>query len=268
MRPKTRRSAAGKTGWLFIAVFGAVAVVLAAGAQLTINVGPERWTFEIAAIYPHDTGAFTQGLAVHNGSLYEGTGQYGASTLRRVDLVSGRIEKSTALSNFQFGEGITVLQDKIYQLTWQNNLVFIYDVATFERLGTLRNEGEGWGLTTDGARLIVSDGTSSLRFHDPETFAETGRVAVRSDGQPVSRINELEFVNGEIWANIWYQDQIARISAETGEVLGWIDLSGLNPSRSGSEDVLNGIAYDSESDRLFVTGKNWASLYEIEVGPR
>ena len=260
--------AAGKAGWRLIAVVGAVAVALAAWAQLAVNDGPELWTFEIVNSYPHDPGAFTQGLAIHNGSLYEGTGQYGASTLRRVDLASGRVEKSISLSNFHFGEGITILQDKIYQLTWQNNLTFIYDVATFERLGTLRNEGEGWGLTTNGSLLIVSDGSSSIRFHHPETFAEISRITVLADGQPVNRLNELEFVDGEIWANIWYQDRIARVSADTGEVLGWIDLSGLNPARRGSEDVLNGIAYDPSSDRLFVTGKNWPTLYEIEVGPQ
>lgn len=267
MRAKGRQSVLGKAGLLLMAVIGTVAVVLAAWAQLTRDDGPELWTFDVVASYLHDSGAFTQGLAIHDGSLYEGTGQYGASTLRRVDLASGRIEKSIALSNFHFGEGITILHDKLYQLTWQNNLTFIYDLETFERIGTLRNEGEGWGLTTDGSRLIVSDGSSSIRFHHPDTFAETSRLTVLADGQPVNRLNELEFINGEIWANIWYQDRIARISADTGEVLGWIDLSGLNPSRRGSEDVLNGIAYDSSSERLFVTGKNWPTLYEIEVGP-
>ncbi|HEY5624252.1 MAG TPA: glutaminyl-peptide cyclotransferase, partial [Gammaproteobacteria bacterium] len=200
--------------------------------------------------------------------LIESTGQYGESTLRRVDLASGDIEQMTALSRTHFGEGIAVAGDRIYQLTWQNGLVLIYDADTFERTGSFRNPGEGWGLTYDGENLIVSDGTSTLRYHDPESFALVRQLNVHDGTSAVRNLNELEFVDGEIWANIWYRDQIARISPETGEVLGWIDLSTLYPrSQRGSEDVLNGIAYDAANDRLFVTGKHWPRLFEITVGP-
>ena len=241
-------------------------IVLTAWAQFAQNEQPEFGTFEVVATVPHDPTAFTQGLSIHNGSLYEGTGQYGESTLRRVELATGRVEKMVTLSNYYFGEGITILGDRLYQLTWQNNLAFVYDVETLDRVGTFRYDGEGWGLTHDGTHLIVSDGSASLRFHDPETFEVVRLLSVRSGGNPVNNLNELEFINGEIWANLWYQDRIARISPETGAVMGWIDLGGLYPlSRRASEDVLNGIAYDADADRLYVTGKNWPWLYEIDV---
>jgi glutamine cyclotransferase len=254
--------------WPLVTLLIAAIVVLTAWAQFAPSGDPAIWTFEVVTSFPHDPDAFTQGLVVHDGRLYEGTGQYGESTLRRVDLATGRVEKMNALSSIYFGEGITILDDRLYQLTWQNNVVFVNDVDTLDRVATLRNEGEGWGLTHDGAHLIVSDGSATLRFHDPETFEIVKRLNVHADGQPVNSLNELEFINGEIWANLWYQDRIARISPESGAVLGWIDLSALYPqSRRASEDVLNGIAYDPDTDRLFVTGKNWPSLYEIEVGP-
>ena len=241
-------------------------IVLTAWAQFAADGGPELMTFEVIATIPHEPAAFTQGLAIHDGQLYESTGQYGESTLRRVELATGRVEKMTALSNTYFGEGITIFGGRIYQLTWQNNLTLVYDIETFDRVGTLRYDGEGWGLTHDGTHLIVSDGSASIRFHDPETFEVVRRLSVHADGNPVNSLNELEYINGEIWANLWYQDRIVRISPETGAVLGWIDLSGLYPrSRRASEDVLNGIAYDADADRLFVTGKNWPWLYEIEI---
>ncbi len=225
--------------------------------------------FEIVAVYPHDPSAFTQGLAIEAGRLYEGTGQYGASTVRRVDLATGRPEKQRALNPRYFGEGIAILGGSLYQITWQNNVVVVYDLETFEVQRTMQYEGEGWGLAHDGRQLIMSDGSATIRFRDPQTFAVTREIEVRADGSPVPKLNELEYIDGEIWANIWYDDRIARISPATGEVLGFIDLSTLYPqSARGSEAVLNGIAYDASAKRLFVTGKNWPQLYEIKVDTR
>lgn len=241
-------------------------VVLTAWAQLAADDEPDLWTYELIATTPHEPASFTQGLAIHAGRLYESTGHYGESTLRRIELATGRIEKMTTLSSAYFGEGIAIFGERLYQLTWRNNLVLVYDVETFERVGAFRYDGEGWGLTHDGTHLIVSDGSASIRFHDPETFEVVRLLNVTADGSPVHSLNELEYINGEIWANLWYQDRIVRISPETGAVLGWVDLSGLYPpSRRAAEDVLNGIAYDADTDRLFVTGKNWPWLYEIEV---
>ena len=243
-------------------------LVFTAWAQLAPTDDGGTWGFETVAAYSHDPDAFTQGLLVHDGALLESTGQYGASTLRRVDLESGRVLQMTPLSRTHFGEGIAVAGDNIYQLTWQNRLVLVYDVETLERTGSLRNEGEGWGLTYDGSLLIMSDGSATLTFRDPDTFSIVRELNVYDSGSAVRNLNELEYIHGEIWANIWYRDEIARISPETGAVLGWIDLSALYPqSQRGSEDVLNGIAYDVENERLFVTGKNWPQLFEITVGP-
>ena len=223
--------------------------------------------FRVIAEYPHDAAAFTQGLVFTDGRLYEGTGKKGESTLRRIELASGRIEQIVPLDSAYFGEGITILDGKIYQLTWQNRLGIVYDQQTLNPLSTFRYTGEGWGLTHDGKRLILSDGTSTLRLIDPKTFEVVKRLKVRAANGLVDNLNELEFRKGEILANIWYSDRIARISPETGEVLGWIDLTSLYPvrQRSSKEDVLNGIAYDEANDRLLVTGKNWPKVYEIEV---
>lgn len=246
----------------------AAAILLTAWAQMVPDSGPDIWTFEIVTTFPHDPEAFTQGLIVDGGQMYEGTGQYGQSTLRRVELETGRVEQRVALSDHLFGEGITILDDRVYQLTWLNNLVLIYERDGFKHIGTLRNNGQGWGLTHDGMHLIVSDGTATIRFHEPDAFELVKSVQVHDEGTPLTGINELEYINGEIWANLWYQDRLARISPETGAVLGWIDLTSLYPrSLRVSENVLNGIAYDADTDRLFVTGKNWPWLYEIEVGP-
>lgn len=246
----------------------AAAVLLTTWAQIGPDSGPDIWTFEIVTTFPHDPEAFTQGLIIDGGQMYEGTGQYGQSTLRRVELETGHVEQRVALSDHLFGEGITILDDRVYQLTWQNNLVLIYERDGLAHIGTLRNNGQGWGLTHDGIHLIVSDGTATIRFHEPDAFELIKSVQVHDEGTPLTGINELEYINGEIWANLWYQDRLARISPETGTVLGWIDLTNLYPrSLRVSEDVLNGIAYDADTNRLFVTGKNWPWLYEIEVGP-
>jgi glutamine cyclotransferase len=218
------------------------------------------------AAYPHDPAAFTQGLAIEAGKLYEGTGLYGASTVRRVNLMSGRAEKQRALGERYFGEGIAILGGRLYQITWMNGAVVVYNLDTFEVERTMQYDGEGWGLTHDGKELIMSDGSATIRFRDPQTFAVTREIQVRDNGMPLAMLNELEYINGEIWANIWYDDRIARISPADGKVLGFIDLSTLYPkSARGSEAVLNGIAYDAAAKRLFVTGKNWPQLYEIEV---
>lgn len=224
-----------------------------------------EWTPRIVEIYPHDAAAFTQGLTVHEGRLYEGTGQYGRSSVRLVDLETGRVERSVALERAYFGEGIAILGDRLFQLTWQNGVGFVYDVETFERIGTFDYEGEGWGLTHDGSHLIMSDGSATLRFLDPDDFSVTATLQVTDNGLPVTRLNELEYIDGEIWANVWYDDRIARISPESGEVLAWADLSGLYPQNLRlADDVLNGIAWDPVAERLFVTGKNWPQIFELQ----
>jgi glutamine cyclotransferase len=223
-------------------------------------------TVNVVAAYPHDPNAFTQGLVVYAGKLLESTGQYGASSLRRVDIQTGRVEQLLPLDAAYFAEGIAVHGERVYQLTWQNGIAFIYDARTFAVERTIRYTGEGWGLTTDGTHLMLSDGTSALRFLDPESLAVVRQLTVTDAGIPVVRINELEYVEGEIWANIWYQDRIARIAPDSGEIVGWIDLSALYP-RAGrpGDDVLNGIAYDPAERRLFVTGKNWPQLFELKI---
>jgi glutaminyl-peptide cyclotransferase len=255
-----------RLNWLAAGVVLAVAVAVAAWAQLGANRAPALAGFRVVAAYPHDPAAFTQGLAIEAGQLYEGTGQYGASTVRRVDLASGRAQKQRALGPRYFGEGIAIMGGLLYQLTWQNGVVVVYDLDTFEVERTMQYDGEGWGLTHDGRQLIMSDGSAMLRFRDPQTFSVTREIEVRNDGVPVSRLNELEYIDGEIWANIWYDDRIARISPADGKVLGFVDLGTLYPpSARDSEAVLNGIAYDTAAKRLFVTGKNWPQLYEIEI---
>ncbi len=227
------------------------------------------YTYKVVNIYPHDRNAFTQGLVFENGFLYEGTGLHGHSTLRRVELETGRILQSREIPGPFFGEGITIYGNRIIQLTWEAHVGYVYDKESFRLLREFNYSTEGWGITYDGKRLIMSDGTSTLRFLDPETFSEIGRIEVFDNDGPVSRLNELEYVQGEIYANVWQTDRIARISPETGRVTGWIDLAGLlSPEdRSEAVDVLNGIAYDVVNDRLFVTGKLWPKVFEIVVIP-
>jgi len=220
---------------------------------------------EIVNQYPHDSNAFTQGLAFVDGKLYEGTGQRGQSALRLLDLETGDLLQRKNLERRYFGEGITILDDKIYQLTWVSNVGFVYDKESFAQLSSFYVPGEGWGLTHDSEYLIVSDGTSYLRFLDTETLSEVKRIQVTDDAGAVNNINELEYINGEIWANIWYQDYIVRIDPNSGVVNSRVDLTGLYTARRNREAVLNGIAWDADNERLFVTGKLWPSLYEIEV---
>lgn len=226
-------------------------------------------TYQVVNAYPHDRNAFTQGLAFENGVLCEGTGLHGRSTLRRVDLPGGDVLQIRKLPDRFWGEGITIFGERIIQLTWRSGIGFVYDKSSFELLEEFSYPTEGWGITHDGKRLIMSDGTSTLRFLDPETFEEIGRIAVHDQDRPVTRLNELEYIQGEIYANVWQTDHIARIAPYTGEVTGWIELAGLLSPEDRSEpvDVLNGIAYDAENDRLFVTGKLWPWLFEIELIP-
>jgi len=223
--------------------------------------------YEVINTYPHDPTAFTQGLVWADGVLYEGTGLYGQSSLRKVDLESGQVLQSLALPADLFGEGVTLFNDQIYQLTWQAHIGFVYAKETFTMRRQFSYPTEGWGITHDGETLIMSDGSSTLYFWDPETLDEIGRIQVTAQSEPVVRLNELEYIDGLIYANIWQTDRIARIDPQTGAVEAWIDLTGLLPAeaRTGSEDVLNGIAHDAENDRLFVTGKLWPLLFEIKL---
>jgi glutamine cyclotransferase len=225
------------------------------------------YSYEVVKVYPHDAEAFTQGLVFRDGKLLESTGQEGQSTLRQVDLDSGQTTKKVDLAPQYFGEGMTVLNNKIYQLTWRHHIGFVYDYQTFERLGDFNYEGEGWGLTTDGQSLILSDGSNRLRFLDPNSFRVIRTIAVTDNGKPVRQLNELEFINGEIYSNIWHDTRIITINPQSGVITGSIDCSDL-VSQSGANDeeaVLNGIAYDQASGRLFVTGKLWPKLFEIKI---
>jgi glutamine cyclotransferase len=216
--------------------------------------------------------AFTQGLVYVDGVLFEGTGLNGESDIRKVDLDTGKVLAYSSLDSRYFGEGITIWNNNLIQLTWTSEIGFLYDKFTFKEKGTFRYKGEGWGLTHDGKHLIMSDGSAVIRYLDPETFKEIRTIAVNSAGRPVRFLNELEFVKGEIYANVWGTNRIARISPQTGEVLRWIDLDLLLIPRggifaSGISEVLNGIAYDQQRDRLFVTGKWWPHIFEIKVEP-
>jgi glutamine cyclotransferase len=227
-------------------------------------------TYRIVHTYPHDSHAFTQGLVFVDGRLYESTGINGQSSLRMVDLETGRVLQGQPVESKYFAEGLTNWGSTLVQLTWESHVGLVYDRFSFRLLRTFSLAGEGWGLTQDGKSLIVSDGTPVLRFFDPATFAEVRRVIVKDRGKPVTDLNELEFIQGEVYANVWHTDRIARISPRTGKVLSWIDLKGLLPEseRSSPEAVLNGIAWDPAGHRLFVTGKLWPKLFEIDVVPR
>lgn len=251
---KLRRALAA----LSLCALGAAAAVARAGTATPVH------GYEVAGVRPHDPAAFTQGLAYADGILYESTGRYGESSLRAFDLAHGALVRRIAIPERYFAEGIALLDGKIFLLTWRSGRGFVYDAGRFERVGEFRYEGEGWGLTTDGDALIMSDGTSVLRFLDPATFRVRRKLEVRENGEAVEHLNELEWVKGEIYANVWRREAIARIEPETGRVRAWIDLAGLHTARD-ADAVLNGIAYDAEGDRLFVTGKLWPRLFEIRL---
>lgn len=244
----------------------------------TETVKTPEYSYEIVKTYNHDPKAFTQGLIYHEGALYEGTGGSRArgddffSSLRKVNLETGKVEKKFDLADDYFGEGITIMNGKIYQLTWREQTGFVYGLNDFTLLKEFRYSGEGWGLTNDGTNLIMSDGTHVLRFMNPETF-ETVRTlkVMKEDGKPQMYLNELEFIKGEIWANIWQEGEIIRIDPATGKIVGRIDFEKLVDEitdKSRDADVLNGIAYDAEGDRIFITGKKWNKLYEVKIVPK
>lgn len=265
-----------------------------AGRQINANNGGANatavdtkplpvYSYEIVKSYPHDPTAFTEGLFFHDGFLYESTGEEGESTLRKVDLATGKVVQKFDLPREDFGEGISLIGDKIYMLTWRQQLGRVFDAKTFTLIKEFTYQGDGWGMTTDGTFLYLTQSTHIIKVMDPETFKTVRTIPVmREDGKPLMQINELEWIKGEIWANVWHSEDpkilgkpnyIARIDPTSGKLLGWIDLEGISPGDQGrpdqAENTLNGIAYDQAGDRIFVTGKDWKKLYEIKVtGPK
>jgi len=269
-----RHGSGGRALTLGAVIVGAVGIASASGVLAQRPSAAQAapvYGYQIVRSYPHDPEAFTQGLCYSDGHLYEGTGLNGRSSLRKVKLETGEVLQMQNLESQYFGEGIAIWQDSLVQLTWRSQIGFVYDRTTFQRKRTFAYRGEGWGLTHDGKRLIMSDGQANgtLRYIDPATMKEAGRLPVRDGDRPVVGLNELEFVKGEIFANVWQTDRVARISPATGRVTGWIDLRGLlSPKEAAGVDVLNGIAYDAAGDRLFVTGKLWPRLFEVRIVPR
>jgi glutamine cyclotransferase len=237
----------------------------AASAQAAIPV----YRYLVKNTYPHDTGAFTEGLFFKDGQLYESTGQKGQSSLRRVDLKSGRVLQKKELAAQYFGEGTTAVGENIVNLTWQSNVGFIFDARTFTLKGRFNYKGEGWGLASDANHVYMSDGSADIRILDPKTLDEQRRIHVTADGKPITQLNELEMVEGQLFANVWGSDVIARIDPDSGNVVGWIDLTGLLPpgqrGTTNADAVLNGIAYEPKAHKLYVTGKLWPKLFEIEL---
>lgn len=248
--------------------FFSISIYMKAVAQDTDNT--TLYGYKVINTFPHDREAFTQGLFIQDGILYESTGLTGKSTVKKIDLKTGKVIKSRNMQDKFFGEGLTIVNDKIIQITWRSKTGFVYDKESLEILRTFSYKTQGWGITYDGKYLIISDGSNILYFLDPKSFVEVGKLEVYDSNGKVSKLNELEYINGEIFANVWGKDLIARINPETGYVNSWIDLSGIlsKEDKKGKEDVLNGIAYDSESERLLVTGKLWPNIYEIELIPK
>jgi len=261
------KRAAGRMGGCVILLLSLATLNCQTNPTATPSEKTPTYDYEVVHVFPHDAHAFTQGLVFQEGNLLESTGEVGHSSLRRVGIDDGKVLQKIDVPPPYFAEGITLLKGKIYQLTWQHQLGFIYDALTFEKAGEFKYTGEGWGLANDGQSLILSDGTNRIRFLDPNNFEVTRTIAVLDGKTPVMEINELEYVQGEIYANIWHADRIARINPQTGAVIGWINLAGLlAPGEVQDEEaVLNGIAYDETSGRLFVTGKLWPKLFEIRL---
>jgi glutamine cyclotransferase len=261
----------GTRHWLTLALLLAASAswLPAQGSRKAPMQRPREYTFKIVHTFPHDAAAYTQGLVYRDGFLYEGTGRNGSSSLRKVRLETGEVIQRRELPREYFGEGITLIGNEVVQLTWQSEVGFVYDVSDFRLLRQFSYTGEGWGLTTNGREIFMSDGTAEIRVLDIDTLKEKRRFTVRDDGISIRQLNELEFVEGELFANVWQTDRIARISPGTGKVVGWIDLSGiLSPIyRREPDSVLNGIAYDAKQKRLFVTGKLWPSIFEIKLVP-
>ena len=258
------------TAFVALAIYGEVSAKDAASQQpsgATQANELQLYTYKVMATFPHSRTSYTQGLQIVDGELWEGTGEYGTSRILRVDLASGKALQSRANSADEFGEGITVLGNKIYQLTWTNGKLHVYDRKSLKLLATHTYKGEGWGLTTDGEKLYMSDGTSTIRILDPATLKQVGSFKVTLQGQTLNLLNELEWINGKIWANVYTTDQVVIINPKNGVIEGIIDLRGILPAREydNRTDVLNGIAYDKATKRIFVTGKNWSKLFEIRV---
>lgn len=231
------------------------------------DVIPKINRYKVINSYPHDSRAFTQGLFYNNGFLYESTGQETESSLRQVEIVTGKVLRQLNLESSLFGEGITLYGDRIFHVTWRNKVGFVYEKETFRLINKIYYPTEGWGLTTMGDKIVMGDGSNVLYFYEPEMFTVVSRIEVYDNEKKIDSLNELEYVDGELWANMWMKDQIARIDPLSGKVLAYIDLGGLLPQeeRNNNTDVLNGIAWDKETNRIFVTGKNWPKLYEIKV---
>ncbi|MCU0648744.1 MAG: glutaminyl-peptide cyclotransferase [Gemmatimonadaceae bacterium] len=234
-----------------------------------VSPSTPTYTGQVVNEYPHDPESFTQGFVWEAGKFYESTGLEGKSSIREVDIFGGGVRRQRDVPGV-FGEGIAILGGKLYQLTWKNGRCIVYDVSTFAPTGQeFRYDGEGWGLTTDGTSLVMSNGSSAVTFRDPKTFAVTRTITVTDNGVPIDKLNELEWVKGELWANVWTSDQIVRIDPATGRVVGWIDVTGLlSPAERAKVDVLNGIVYDVANDRVYVTGKNWPKVFEIRAVKR
>lgn len=237
-----------------------------AGSPVALAQATATCSYKVIQTYPHDQNAFTQGLIFERGELYESTGLEGRSSIRKVDLDTGKVLQINNLDDRYFGEGMTLWQDRLIQLTWVSKTGLVYDKKTLKQIATFNYPTQGWGITHNNQELIMSDGSNTLYFLNPDTFKETKRIRVTDQNRPIDRLNELEFVKGEIWANVWLSDRIARINPKTGAVTGWVDLTGIiDPASLTTKDaVLNGIAYDSKSDRLLVTGKLWPKLFEIK----
>lgn len=245
-------------------------LILAVSLASCQKSAPDTLTYQIVSIRPHDSTAYTQGLQLLDGRLYESSGQYGESALREIDPADGKILRKRPLAKNVFGEGMTILGKEMFVLTWKENTAYVFDLETFKPLNTFTYKGEGWGLTADGTQLIMSDGTSELRFINPKDFSVTRALTVKDGNSPVKDLNELEMIDGQIFANIYTSDKIARISPETGQVTGWLDLKGLKNQLSpkGHENVLNGIAWDKSTGHLFVTGKYWPQMFEIKISKK
>ena len=244
-------------------------ILLALLTAAALHAASPEYSYRVVHVYPHDPTAFTEGLEYRAGFLYESTGLEGRSVLRKVKLETGEVVQQIRLSPKLFGEGITILDRKIVQLTYQSQFGFVYDQANFRQLRTFTYPGEGWAMTNDGNQIYMSDGTAQIRVWDGVTLQEKKRITVHDGSKPVKNVNELEYVRGEIYANVWQTDRLIRISPADGRVVGWADLSGLlSPEEAQGVDVLNGIAYDSLGDRLFVTGKQWPKLFEIKLLPK
>jgi glutaminyl-peptide cyclotransferase len=257
-------------GVLFILVFlfaSTIVLTMLSNSSKPPEPAP-TYSYTVIKTYPHDQNAFTEGLFYADGYLYESTGLYGSSTLRKVELETGKVLQETVLSDLFFGEGCTIIDKSVIQLTWQSHVGFVYDKETFQVQGNFTYATEGWGITFNGTCLIMSDGTDNLYYLNPETYQPIGQVQVHDANSSITNINELEYINGDVYANIWQTQKIAIINPQTGQVKAWINLSGLGNAVSlDANDVLNGIAYDQQNDRLFVTGKNWSQLYEIKLVP-